>query len=97
MIESWMTDYLRYHVLVRVFGGDVEAWIALATRIDNQPPDLDFLIWLKKRLEADPSLLPRIRNVVENSGLWPISVLETDREPAKDRGPAPSASPTECN
>ena len=66
----WITDLVRYHVLIRVFGGDVDAWIAFAGQ--GNVADLEFLWWLKRRLTADASLLPRIAEVVDHSGIWPI-------------------------
>lgn len=65
----WVTDFIRYHVLIRVFDGDVDAWIALAERRND--PDVDFLHWLKKRLGEDATLLPEIQSAVNESGLWP--------------------------
>jgi len=65
----WITDFIRYHVLIRVFAGDVDAWLALAER--QSPEDVVFLRWLKRRLGEDRSLLPRIQQEVDSSGLWP--------------------------
>ena len=65
----WITDFIRYHVLIRVFDGDIDAWLALAER--QSPDDVVFLRWLKRRLGEDRSLLPRIQEEVDSSGLWP--------------------------
>ena len=61
-----MTDFLRYHVLIRVFGGDVDAWLEMANNTDRP-----FLRWLKRRIDEDASLLMMIASAVEGSGLWP--------------------------
>lgn len=68
-VGLWITDFIRYHVLIRVFDGDVDAWIALAER--HHADDAAFLRWLKERLTQDRSLLPRIQDEVNASGLWP--------------------------
>jgi hypothetical protein len=67
---SWLTDFIRYHVLIRVFDGDVDAWLVLAER-GGGDADVPFLRWLKNRLREDRSLLPRIQEEVDASGLWP--------------------------
>jgi hypothetical protein len=67
-----VTDFLRYHVLVRVFGGDVQEWLQLLQSTDrHDSADARFLRWLWGRVDADPTLLDEIRHVVNTSGLWP--------------------------
>lgn len=61
-----VTDFLRYHVLVRVFNGDVHAWLRIAG-----PTDRPFLQWLARRLANDPGLLTEVRAMVDACGLWP--------------------------
>ncbi len=68
---AWVTDFLRYHVLIRVFDGDANAWLAV---IDNKSmPDGErmFVEWIGDRLQHDAQLLDRLRDFVEGSGLWP--------------------------
>jgi hypothetical protein len=68
-----MTDFLRYHVLVRVFDGRAEDWLLLldeTSRGDTE--DARFLRWLGARLSSDPQLLDDIRHTVDSSGLWPV-------------------------
>ena len=62
-----VTDFLRYHVLVRVFEGDIRRWLSVA----RTPADVRFLRALQERIEQNPALMPSIRKVVETSGLWP--------------------------
>ena len=67
-----MTDFLRYHVLIRVFDGNAFRWLHLlqqSGRADGE--DARFLAWLHNRLSADPQLLDQIRQTVNASGLWP--------------------------
>jgi hypothetical protein len=62
-----MTDFLRYHVLVRVFDGDIGRWLG----VTRNPSDATFLRTLQRRVVSDPELLLNIREVVDTSGLWP--------------------------
>jgi hypothetical protein len=67
-----LTDFLRYHVLIRVFDGNAFRWLHLLQqtgRADGE--DARFLAWLHNRLSADPQLLDQIRQTVNASGLWP--------------------------
>jgi hypothetical protein len=67
-----ITDFLRYHVLIRVFDGNAFRWLRLLQqtgRADGE--DARFLAWLHNRLSADPQLLDQIRQTVNASGLWP--------------------------
>ena len=69
---SAITDFLRYHVLIRVFDGNAFRWLHLlqqSGRADGE--DARFLAWLHNRLSADPQLLDQIRQTVNASGLWP--------------------------
>ena len=68
-VGTWLTDFIRYHVLIRVFHGDVDAWISIAEK--RCDPDITFLRWLKRRIREDKSLLGQIHETVEQSGLWP--------------------------
>ncbi len=70
--DGAVTDFLRYYVLVRVFQGDIEAWLEVLLTTDRgQSDDARFLRWLRQRLSADPHLLDRIRMTVDVGGLWP--------------------------
>ena len=61
-----LTDFLRYHVLVRVFDGDVDAWIS---RLDDEG-DVRFARRVRTRLRKDPALLIAIRRMVDATPFW---------------------------
>jgi hypothetical protein len=69
---EWVTDFLRYHVLVRVFDGDANAWLEVLKRHERaQTREMIFVQWIQNRLRSDPELLTRLRDLVDTSGLWP--------------------------
>lgn len=71
--RSVVTDFLRFHVFVRVFDGNADRWLAsLQEREDSQErsADIRFVRWLRGRLRRDPSLLPTIRHMVEETPFW---------------------------
>ena len=76
---AWVTDFLRYHVLIRVFDGDASAWLAVLD--DKSMPDGErlFVEWIGDRLRHDAQLLDRLREVVEESGLWPSALDSRNR------------------
>jgi hypothetical protein len=61
-----LTDFLRYHVLVRVFDGDVDAWLA---QLDDEG-DVRFARGVRTRLRKDPTLLLAIRRMVDATPFW---------------------------
>jgi hypothetical protein len=66
-----VADFLRYHVLVRVYGGDADAWIRhLETHRDDADGDLRFARALRARLRHDPRLLEAIRAMVDATPFW---------------------------
>jgi len=74
---SVVADFLRCHLLVRVFGGDPEAWLeALRSRAGDEMngemsgPDARFVRWIRARLRHDPMLLAAIRRMVDSTPLW---------------------------
>jgi hypothetical protein len=68
---AWVTDFLRYHVLIRVFDGDANAWLAVIANKSMPDGERMFVEWIGDRLQHDAQLLDRLRDVVEGSGLWP--------------------------
>jgi hypothetical protein len=70
--DSMVAQFIRYHVLVRVFHGDPDAWLAhLAARgevVDGG--DLRFVRWIRSRLRQDPALLGTIRRMVDATPFW---------------------------
>jgi hypothetical protein len=70
-VGDWITDFVRYHVLIRVFDGDTKAWLAVLEDKGMPAPETIFVQWLRDRLRCDPDLLPRLRALVDESRLWP--------------------------
>ena len=69
-----ITEFLRYHVLIRVFNGRPEHWLMVLAELGKiHGEDAEFLHWLQSRLERDPMLLHEIRATVDASGLWPAT------------------------
>ena len=68
---EWVTDFLRYHVLIRVFDGDAAAWLDVLSQKQASAPDMVFVEWIGDRLRAEPQLLTHLRELVDSSGLWP--------------------------
>lgn len=69
---SMVATFLRYHVLVRVFDGNPDAWLA---QLGAQPAeaaagDVRFARWIRTRLRANPSLLAEIRRMVDTTPFW---------------------------
>lgn len=68
--RSPVADFLRYHVLVRVFDGDVDKWLAQLERRGASPGDIRFLRLLRRRMRSDPKLIDAIRDMVEATPFW---------------------------
>lgn len=69
---SIVADFLRCHVLVRVFDGDPEAWLdALRKRSNDDVSggDVRFIRRIRARLRYDPMLLTAIRRMVDTTPL----------------------------
>lgn len=63
--DSVVAEFLRYHVLVRVFGGDADAWLAHLRLRGDAGGNLRFVHWVRRRLRDDPSFLATVRRMVE--------------------------------
>jgi hypothetical protein len=74
---SVVAEFLRYHVLIRVFDGDPDAWLAQLRQrgddIDDEGGDLRFVRWVRSRLRQDPSLLISIRKMVDATPFWRVA------------------------
>jgi len=69
---STIVDFLRFHLLIHGFDGDVDRWFAKLLRDpDADPGDIRFVRSLRSRLRRDPSLLATIRAMVGASSLFP--------------------------
>ena len=65
---SAVAEFLRFHVLVRVFDGDPDAWLAKLREDDSA--DVRFLRWIRSRLRQDPALMSEIRRMVDATPFW---------------------------
>jgi hypothetical protein len=78
---EWVTDFLRYHVLIRVFDGNAHAWLEVLQQQNRAPThETVFVEWIDHRLRGDPDLLVRLRELVDESGLWPSARAGKERE-----------------
>ena len=73
--DSMVAQFLRYHVLIRVFHGDPDAWLAhlQARGRAADGGDLRFVRWLRSRLRQDPALLVAIRRMVDATPFWRVA------------------------
>ncbi len=66
-----VAQFIRFHVLVRVFGGDPDAWLAdIRARGGADQGDIRFVHWVRSRLRQDPALLTAIRRMVDATPFW---------------------------
>ena len=70
---SVVAEFLRYHVLVRVYDGDPDAWLAHLRRSGDSGGDIRFARWIRSRLRQDPSLLAAIRKMVDATPFWRVA------------------------
>lgn len=68
--SSRVAEFLRYHVLVRVFGGDPDAWLAHIRERGGSGGDVRFVRCVRTRLRHDPALLGEIRRMVDATPFW---------------------------
>ncbi|MBV9494411.1 MAG: hypothetical protein JOZ54_09190, partial [Acidobacteria bacterium] len=59
--DSVVATFLRYHVLMRTYGGDPDAWLARMEAGDADEGDVRFARWIRARLRNEPELLAAIR------------------------------------
>ena len=67
-----ITQFIRFHVLIRVFDGDADAWLA-HIRASGGEEDLRFVHWIRSRLRQDPMLLASIRRMVDATPFWRVA------------------------
>ena len=67
---SVIAEFLRFHVLVRVFNGDPDAWLAKLRECDDEGADVRFVRWIRSRLRQDPALIAEIRRMVDATPFW---------------------------
>ena len=63
--DSPVAQFLRYHVLIRVFDGDPDAWIAQLEARGGDEGDIRFARWVRSRMRQDPTMLMTIRRMVD--------------------------------
>jgi hypothetical protein len=72
--HSIVGQFIRYHVLVRVYDGDPDAWLAQLRACDASDPhsegDIRFVHWIRSRLRQEPMLLASIRRMVDATPFW---------------------------
>jgi hypothetical protein len=71
--SSVIADFLRYHVLIRVFHGDPDAWLeSLRGKPDEAGVrgDIRFARWIRARVRRDPQFLEVVGRMVEKTELW---------------------------
>ncbi len=67
---SKVEEFIRYHVLVRVFHGDPDAWLEQLRVHGDAGGDLRFVRWIRSRLRQDPALMMSIRAMVAATPFW---------------------------
>ena len=70
---SVVAEFIRYHVLVRVFEGDPDAWLAHLETSGDPGGDLRFVRWIRSRLRQEPALIITIRRMVDATPFWRAS------------------------
>lgn len=70
--ERLVSDFVGYHIFIRLFDGDIDAWdryLRDEGSVQQLLDDFPFVVWLKNQLEEDPDLVNRIRRLVQNTAL----------------------------
>lgn len=70
---SVVADFLRYHVLVRTYGGDPDQWLARLEAGGGEEADVRFARWIRSRLRSEPELLAAIRQMVDTTPFWDLA------------------------
>ncbi|HEX7831843.1 MAG TPA: hypothetical protein VF787_19460 [Thermoanaerobaculia bacterium] len=76
--HSVVGQFIRYHVLVRVYDGDPDAWLAQLRERSGEAEiggDIRFVHWIRSRLRQDPTLLASIRRMVDATPFWRAAAL----------------------
>ncbi len=68
--DSVVAEFIRYHVLIRVFNGDPDAWLAHLRSNGDPGGDLRFARRIRSRLRQDPALILSIRAMVDATPFW---------------------------
>jgi hypothetical protein len=68
--HSPVEQFLRYHVLIRVYDGDPDAWLAELEERGGEEGDIRFARWIRSRVRRDPQMLMAIRRMVDATPFW---------------------------
>lgn len=71
--NSMVAQFIRYHVLIRVFDGDADAWLAQLQEQGGDEGDVRFARWIRSRVRQDPALMGAIRRMVEATPFWRVA------------------------
>ena len=67
---SPVAQFIRYHVLIRVYDGNADAWIAQLEERGGDEGDIRFARWVRSRMRQDPAMLGDIRRMVDATPFW---------------------------
>ena len=67
---SPVAQFLRYHVLIRVYDGNADEWIAQLEERGGDEGDIRFARWVRSRMRQDPTMLVAIRRMVDATPFW---------------------------
>ena len=68
--DSMVTQFIRFHVLVRVFDGDADRWLEHLRAHGDDGGDVRFARWIRAQLRQDPALMNEIRRMVDATPFW---------------------------
>jgi hypothetical protein len=68
--HSPVAQFIRYHVLIRVYDGDPDAWLAQLEERGGEEGDIRFARWIRTRMRRDPQMLLAIRRMVDATPFW---------------------------
>ena len=68
--NSVVAQFIRYHVLICVYDGDPDAWLARLREHGGDEGDVRFVRWIRSRVRKDPSFMLAIRRMVDATPFW---------------------------
>ena len=68
--HSLVAQFIRYHVLIRVYDGDADAWLARLQSDGGDEGDVRFARWIRSRVRKDPGFMVAIRRMVDATPFW---------------------------
>lgn len=71
--DSVIADFLRYHVLMRTYDGDPDAWLERLEAGGGEEADVRFARRVRSRLRSEPELLAAIRRMVDTTPFWDLA------------------------